>query len=173
VKARNNFSGSCPNKDNSKIRIQTVPLMRNTLRPKYREAAPCQDALKAFLLERGMAGLFLHIQLSKHLNRAGFAVRQIERENNHADVWVLTLRRGDVTMGREIEWCKKQVCLFLKRYGLRYPKREVVVMVQGDRIKAAFNWAPGSPGWLVLQRTTHHGTQTLLPLMRRRKDCAD
>jgi hypothetical protein len=28
------------------------------------------------------------------------------------------------------------------------------VMVQGDRIKAAFNWKRGKPGWLSFQRTT-------------------
>jgi hypothetical protein len=86
------------------------------------------------------------------LARAGFEVRQIERENNHADVWVLQARRSQVTAGREIEWVQKQVCLFLKRHGLRYPRREVVVMVQGDRIKAAFNWERGEPGWLTFQR---------------------
>jgi hypothetical protein len=47
-----------------------------------------------------------------------------------------------------MEWTQKQVCLFLKRHGLRYPKKEVV-MVQGFRIKAAFNWGRGQPGWLT------------------------
>ncbi len=54
--------------------------------------------------------LFYHLQLSKHLTRARFEVRQIEREDNHADVWVLKVRRGKVPVGREIEWTQKQVC---------------------------------------------------------------
>jgi hypothetical protein len=37
------------------------------------------------------------------------------------------------------------VFLFLKRHGLRYPKKEVVVMVQGSRIKTAFHWDRGQP----------------------------
>jgi hypothetical protein len=35
---------------------------------------------------------------------------------------------------------------------IEYPKKEVVVMVQGDRIKAAFNWERGKPGWLIQER---------------------
>ena len=109
---------------------------------------PGQAALKVFLAEYRIAGLFYHCLLAKHLTRNGFEVRHIERENNHADVWVLNLRRGQVSVGSEIEWTKQQVCLFLKRQGLRYPKKEVVVMVQGNRIKAAFNWSRGQPGRL-------------------------
>ena len=137
--------------------------MRNSQRPRGREAAPCQDTLKKFLVERGMVGLFFHVQLSKHLAQVGFEVRQVEREDNHADVWVLRLRRGQVRAGQEIGWVQKQVCLFLKRHGLRYPRREVVVMVQGDRITAAFNWERGEPGWLTFQRAkagTRSGNQT-------------
>ena len=127
--------------------------MRNSLRPPYREAAPCQDALKAFMVERRIGGLFFHVQLAKHLARAGFEVSQIEREDNHAEVWVLMVRRGRVPAGQEIDWTKKTVLVFLKRHGLRYPKKEVVVMVQGDRIKAAFNWERGNPGWLSFQKS--------------------
>jgi len=95
-----------------------------------------------------MGGMFFHCQLAKHLARAGFEVRHVEREDNHADVWVLKLRRGQVSAGQEIEWTKRTVLVSLKRYGLRYPKKEVVVMVQGNRIRAAFNWEHGKPGWL-------------------------
>ena len=126
--------------------------MRGSQRPQGREAAPCQDVLKAFLAERRMGGMFFHVQLAKHLARAGFEVRQVERENNHAEVWVLKLRRGQVSAGQEIDWTQGAVLAFLKRHGLRYPKREVVVMVQGDRITAAFNWSRGQPGWLGYDR---------------------
>lgn len=137
--------------------------MRNTQRPQGREAAPCQDTLRAFLVERRMGGLFYHCQLAKHLTRAGFEVRQVEREDNHADVWVLKLRRGQVTAGQEIDWTKRTVLVFLRRYGVRYPRREVVVMVQGDRITAAFNWERGEPGWMSFQRAkagSRSGNQT-------------
>jgi len=90
--------------------------------------------------------------MAKHLTRAGFDVRRVEKQDNHAEVWVLKVRRGWVPVGLEIEWVKKQVCLFLKRYGLRYPRRDVVAMVEGERITAGFNWAPGSPGWMSFER---------------------
>jgi hypothetical protein len=108
--------------------------------------------LRAFLAEYHISGLLYHTLLARHLTRAGFEVRQVERQDNHADVWVLRLRRGHVPAGREIEWTQKQVRLFLRRYGLRYPKKEVVVMVQGSRIKAAFNWSRGQPGWVSYDR---------------------
>ncbi len=95
--------------------------------------------------------MFYHTQLAKHLARVGFEVCHIERKNYH-EVWVLRLRHGYVPVGLEIEWLKQQVRLFLRRYGLRYPKREIVVMVQSSRIKAAFNWGRGGPGWLSIDR---------------------
>jgi hypothetical protein len=113
-----------------------------------RTVRPRQDVLKAFLAESRISGLLYHCLLANHLRRNGFEIRHIERKDSH-DVWVLRLRRGHVPIGREIEWVQKQVCLFLKRHGLRYPKKEVVVMVQGNRIKAAFNWSCGQPGWLT------------------------
>jgi hypothetical protein len=113
---------------------------------------PGRDELTRFLADHRISGLRYHCLLARHLTRNGFEVCHIERENNHADVWVLSLRRGQVSVGCEIEWTKQQVCLFLKRHGLRYPKKEVVVMVQGNRIKAAFNWSRGQPGWLSYNR---------------------
>jgi hypothetical protein len=113
---------------------------------------PGPAALKAFLAQYHIRGLLYHCRLARHLTRTGFEVCHIERQNNHADVWVLRLRRGHVPVGREIEWTRQQICLFLKRHGLRYPKKEVVVMVQGHRIKAAFNWRRGQPGWLSVER---------------------
>ena len=105
-----------------------------------------------FLVERHMGGMFLHCQIGKHLARAGFEVRHVEREDNHAEVWVLKVRRGQVSAGREIEWTQNQVQRFLKRYGLRYPKKEIVVMARGDRIEAAFNWSRGKAGWVSYGR---------------------
>jgi hypothetical protein len=152
AKTLNHFSGAWSSKDSCKTQIRVGPLVSNTQRPQGRESAPCQDTLKAFLVERRMGGLFYHCQLARHLARAGFEVRHVERESNHAHVWVLKIRRGQVPAGREIDWTKRTGLVFLKRHGLRYPKKEVVVMVQGDRIKAAFNWGLGEPGWLTMQR---------------------
>jgi hypothetical protein len=152
AKTRSGSSGACRSEHGCPIQIRARPLVRNAQRPQGREAAPCQDTLRAFLVERRMGGMFFHVQLAKHLARAGFEVRHVERENNHAEVWVLKLRRGQVSAGQEIEWTKRTVLVFLKRHGLRYPRREVVVMVQDDRITAAFNWERGEPGWLTLQR---------------------
>ena len=152
AKTRSGFSGVCQSEHRWQTRIQAEPLVRNSQRPRCREAAPCQDTLKKFLVERRMGGKFFHVQLAKHLARAGFEVRHVEREDNHAKVWILKFRRGQVPAGQEIEWTKRTVLGFLKRYGLRYPRREVVVMVQGSRIKAAFNWERGKPGWLIYSK---------------------
>jgi hypothetical protein len=134
--------------------------VENNGHEKRRVAKPGQDVLQTFLGKRHMGGLFFHCQLAKHLERAGFQVRQIDKHDDHADVWVLKLRRGHVPVGREIAWTQQQVCLFLKRHGLRYPRREVVVMVHGERIKAAFNWDCGRPGGINFQRPkAEHGTR--------------
>ena len=122
--------------------------MKKSKRPHRRKTPPCQDRLRAFLAEWSISGLFYHAQLAKHLAQAGFDVRHVERKDYH-DVWVLRLRRGHVPAGREVEWLRRQVRLFLRRYGLRYPKREIAVSVQSGRIKAAFNWSRGEPGWLT------------------------
>ena len=163
AKTPRHFPGACRSEHGFKTPIQARRLVRNSQRPEGREAAPCQDVLRAFLEERRMGGMFFHVQLAKHLARAGFEVRQVERENNHAEVWVLKLRRGQVPTGQEIDRTKRTVLVFLKRHGLRYPKNEVVVMVQGDRITAAFNWERGGHGWLSFQRAkvgTRSGNQT-------------
>ena len=122
--------------------------MNGARRQRSLAGRPGQDRLKVFLAEYRITGLFYHCLLAQHLTRNGFEVCHIVREDNHADVWVLNLLRGQVSVGCEIAWTKQQVCLFLKRQGLRYPKKEVVVMVQGNRIKAAFNWSRGQPGRL-------------------------
>ncbi len=108
--------------------------------------------LRAFLARLKLSGLFHHCQLAQHLVRAGFEVGRIEKENNHAHVWVLRLRYGRVPPGQAIDWRKKQLCLFLKRRGVGYPRKEVEAMAQGDRIKCAFNWEADAPGWLMCER---------------------
>ena len=152
AKTRRHSSVACPSEHRCNTRIRVGQLVSNTLRPLARNATACQDTLRAFLAEWGISGLFYHSQLAKHLARSGLEVHQIDRQDNHAHVWVLKVRRGQVRKGEEVRWVQKQVCLFLKRYGLRYPKKEVVVMVQGNRIKAAFNWERGEPGWLSYDR---------------------
>lgn len=127
--------------------------MDRAWRHRCQQGKACQDMLKAFLAKRRMGGLFFHCQLAQHLVRAGFEVGRVEKENNHAHVWVLRLRRGQVPIGQEIVWLQKQICIFLKRRGIRYPKKEVAAMTQGDHIKAAFNWEAGLPGWLIFQRS--------------------
>jgi hypothetical protein len=37
-------------------------------------------------------------------------------------------------------------CLFLRRHALQHPKKEAVVVAEGDRITAAFNWGRAEPG---------------------------
>ena len=158
AKTRRPSSGASPRERGGKTQIRVGPLVSSAQRPRGRDATPCQDRLKAYLAEWGISGLFYHTQLAKHLTRAGFEVRQVERQDNHADVCVLRLRRGYVPAGHETEWLQQQVRLFLKRYGLRYPKREIVVMVQSSRIKAAFNWSRGQPGWVSYDKPKAKGS---------------
>jgi len=110
-------------------------------------ASPYQAVLKAFLAEYHMSGLLYHCLLARHLALTGFEVRHVERKG-YQDVWVLKLGRGQVPAGHELDWTQKQVGLFLRRHGLRYPRKEIVVMVQGNRIEAAFKWSRGEAGWV-------------------------
>jgi hypothetical protein len=120
--------------------------------PGRRDIQLREKVLKRFLVAHRIGGLFYHSQLANYMARAGFQVRQVEKEDNHADVWVLKMWRWMVPAGREIQWAKNRVCLFLKRHGVRYPKKEVVVMVQGQRLLIAFNWSEGKPGELLFQK---------------------
>src|SRR5579864_6798123 len=103
-------------------------------------ARPCQEALKAFLMSRRVNGLFYHCQLANQMRRVGFEVSRVEKMNHHGEVWRLVLRRGHVRKGHECDWAKSVLRLFLKGYGIKYPKREICTMVEGNRIKIAFNW---------------------------------
>ena len=113
-----------------------------------RPAAP-PDPLKKFLDKHDLDGLVQHCRLAKFLTGAGFDIRRIERKDNHADVWVVHMRRGFVPWGEESETTKVYIQTFLRRQGVRYPKREIDVMVRGDRLVAAFSWNRGTPGMLI------------------------
>lgn len=112
-----------------------------------RRAAPVP--LKKFLAKRRLDGLFHHCRLARFLTGAGFDIRRIERKDNHADVWVVHMRRGFVPWGHEVETAKAYVQTFLRRQGVRYPKREIDVMLRGDRLVVAFIWKAGTPGMLI------------------------
>jgi hypothetical protein len=112
-----------------------------------RRAAPVP--LKKFLVKRRLDCLFHHCRLARFLTGAGFDIRRIERKDNHADVWVVHMRRGFVPWGQEVESAKVYVQTFLRRQGVRYPKREIDVSVHGDRILVAFIWKAGTPGMLI------------------------
>jgi hypothetical protein len=87
--------------------------------------------------------------LARFLTAAGFDIRRIERKDNHAHVWVVHMRRGFVPWGQEVETAKVYVQTFLRRQGVRYPKREIDVSVRGDRMIVAFIWEAGTPGMLI------------------------
>ena len=90
AKTRKHSCGEFLNEHRCKTRIRLGPLVRNDQRAQGREAPPCQDTLKAFLAKHRIGGLFFHCQLAKHLARAGFEVRHVERKGYH-DVWVFKL----------------------------------------------------------------------------------
>jgi len=58
-----------------------------------------------------------------------------------------------VPAGQESQWAKSRIRLFLRRYGIRYPTKEICVMVQGKRVKIAFNWSNGKAGTLQFRKT--------------------
>ena len=115
--------------------------------PERRRIRP--DPLRGFLRKRDLDGLYHHCRLARFLTGAGFDIRRIERKDNHADVWLVHMRRGFVPWGEEVETAKTYVQTFLRRQGVRYPKREINVMVRGDRIVVAFSWSCGAPGMLI------------------------
>ena len=116
-------------------------------RPNRRGTPP--DALKGFLAKRDLDGLYHHCRLARFLTGAGFDIRRIERQDNHADVWRVHMRRGFVPWGQEVETAKAYVQTFLRRQGVHCPKREICVSVRGDRMIVAFIWKPGTPGMLI------------------------
>jgi hypothetical protein len=59
------------------------------------------------------------------------------------------MRRGLVRWGEEVATAKQYVHTFLRRQGVRYPKREIDVVVRGDRIVVVFSWEAGQPGMLI------------------------
>ena len=107
------------------------------------------DPLKKFLAKRKLGGLYHHCRLARFLTAAGFDIRRVERKDNHADVWVVHMRRGFVPWGEEVVTAKACVQTFLRRQGVRYPKREIEVSMQGDRMIVAFIWKAGTPGMLI------------------------
>ena len=118
-----------------------------TPRPNRRGTSP--ELLKKFLSKHDLGGLYHHCRLAQFLTGAGFDIRRIEREDNHADVWVVRMRRGFVPWGEEVQTAKSYVHTFLRRQGVRYPKREIDVSVRGDQVNVAFIWKAGTPGMLI------------------------
>jgi hypothetical protein len=113
-----------------------------------RPAAP-PDPLTKFLGKHELEGLVHHCRLARFMTGAGFDIRRIERKDNHADVWLVHMRRGFVPCGQEEETAKDYIQTFLRRQGVRYRKREINVMVRGDRMVVAFRWTRGAPGMLI------------------------
>ena len=108
-----------------------------------------QEPLKKFLGKHHLDGLYHHCRLARFLTGAGFDIRRIERKDNHANVWLVHMRRGFVPWGEEAETAKVYIQTFLRRQGVRYAKREIDVMVRGDRIQVGFIWKSGQPGMLI------------------------
>jgi hypothetical protein len=111
-----------------------------------------QEILSQFLSSRRLSGLFHHCVIAQELGTAGFQVTRVEKLDNHAQVWIVKMWRWRVPRGYEIQWAKQWACQFLKRQGVKCPKREICVVVQGDRIKVAFNWEGGAGGQIVFTR---------------------
>ncbi len=115
--------------------------------PDRRSSPP--DSLRKFLANRNLDGLYHHCRLARFLTGAGFDIRRVERQDSHADVWVVHMRRGFVPWGEEVETAKVYVQTFLRRQGVRYPKREIEVSVRGERLIVVFIWEAGTPGMLI------------------------
>ncbi len=88
----------------------------------------------------------------KHGNGKANLSQSTERTAEPRPPYPAGMWRWKVPRGREIEWAKQRVCLFLKRQGFRYPTKEVCVVVQGERILVAFNWDQGKPGRVAFRK---------------------
>ena len=126
-----------------------MPVNEGKPQPEPNRGSGSPDSLKSFLAKRKLDGLYHHCRLARFLTAAGFDIHRVERENNHANVWVVFMRRGFVPWGEEVETAKLYVQTFLRRQGVRCPKRDIVVSVRGDRMIVAFIWEAGTPGMLI------------------------
>jgi hypothetical protein len=85
---------------------------------------------------------------AKHLSGAGFQIRRIAKQPNHAHVWEAFLKRGSVLAGHERETAKHEISTLFTRLGFACPKREIDVLVRGTSVEVYFIFEKGSPGCL-------------------------
>src|SRR5204862_421307 len=90
-----------------------------------------------------------HERLAIQLQNAGFRIRRIVRQEIHP-VWQAHLNRGTIPRGSEDQSVRQLICAFLRGYGVRYPMKEVTVVVSGDRVQASFIFEKGRAGSLNL-----------------------
>jgi hypothetical protein len=100
-----------------------------------------------------------HQLLAKHMAEAGFVVRRVVRQPNHANVWGLYLQRGTVLPGQEADTVKRTVSALLGRLGVECARKEVEALTKDDRVEAFFIYAPGTPGSLSF----YQGREEWLP----------
>jgi len=126
-------------------------------------AAPAREpeAPKRFFKILRARALDHHKAFTRSLAGAGFEVRRVVRQANHAHVWGLYLKRGSVTPGLEAQSVRRTVCDLVKESGIRLPLREIDVLTRGDRVEAHFIFQPGLPGVLGYYR----GREEWMPLL--------
>jgi hypothetical protein len=74
---------------------------------------------------------------------AGFAVRRIEREESHKNVWVAWLLRGSLELAKDNQTASKQLRRALVGRGLEILPGELTVLEQrGQQLKCAFVFGP-------------------------------
>jgi hypothetical protein len=91
---------------------------------------------------------YQHQFFAWRLMDAGFVVRRVVRQRNHANVWGVFLRRGSVLPGHELETVKRTVSAVLGGLGMKCPRKEVAALTKGDRVEAFFSFVLGTPGTL-------------------------
>ena len=126
--------------------------MRSNQKDSHSEAkrpSGASDPLRKFLAKHELGGLVYHCRLAKFMTAAGFDIRRIERDDNHANVWRIQMRRAFVPRGEEVATARLYVQSFLRRQGVRCPKGEIDVMVLGDRVQVSFIWKSGAPGMVI------------------------
>jgi len=98
-----------------------------------------------------VASMGFHRQIALRLQRAGFTVRRIVRQQIHP-VWEAHLNLANVPTETGEERLRSEICHFLRKHCARCSAKEINVTVSGDRVRAAFLWEGGESGWMSFYR---------------------
>jgi hypothetical protein len=78
--------------------------------------------------------------------QAGFAIRQIQREEFHPSVWMIWLTRGPSALPKDNKAASAQIRKALSKGGLKIRAGEFTVLEQrGEKLRCAFIYGSAGP----------------------------